>query len=212
MNVLGHRERSWRKAKKRGVSPIIATILLVAITVVLAAVLYVLISGLTHGTGGTTLGSAFAAGPATPPLIVGTATTTGEGCASTHYCYILTIESASSGISVSSFNVVLKTATGTTATAGLGQAVTAAGQFTVYNSVTAAIVSQTATVAAGGTMSATTWTNAGLSTTQLTSTMIIVIDTGVTTAATDSSPSGTGLVMSFLGVGSYSGTVSVNLP
>ncbi len=43
--------RTWRKKRQRGVSPIIATILLVAITVVLAAVLYVLISGLTHGGG-----------------------------------------------------------------------------------------------------------------------------------------------------------------
>ena len=53
MNVFGKSERSWRKAQKRAVSPIIATILLVAITVVLAAVLYVLISGLTHGPGST---------------------------------------------------------------------------------------------------------------------------------------------------------------
>ncbi|HTT72650.1 MAG TPA: archaellin/type IV pilin N-terminal domain-containing protein, partial [Thermoplasmata archaeon] len=45
MNVLAAKERSWRKARKRAVSPIIATILLVAITVVLAAVLYVLITG-----------------------------------------------------------------------------------------------------------------------------------------------------------------------
>jgi flagellin-like protein len=44
----------WRRAHgKRGVSPIIATILLVAITVVLAAVLYVLVSGLTR-TGAST--------------------------------------------------------------------------------------------------------------------------------------------------------------
>ena len=49
MNVFGKRSRSWRKPRKRGVSPIIATILLVAITVVLAAVLYVLVSGLTKG-------------------------------------------------------------------------------------------------------------------------------------------------------------------
>ena len=50
MNVFGKREkRGWRKARKRGVSPIIATILLVAITVVLAAVLYVLISSQTTG-------------------------------------------------------------------------------------------------------------------------------------------------------------------
>ncbi|MFY9717063.1 MAG: archaellin/type IV pilin N-terminal domain-containing protein [Thermoplasmata archaeon] len=39
--------RAQRRNSKRGVSPIIATILLVAITVVLAAVLYVLVSGLT---------------------------------------------------------------------------------------------------------------------------------------------------------------------
>jgi flagellin-like protein len=53
MNVFGERARGWRKARKRGVSPIIATILLVAITVVLAAVLYVLVSGLTRGGGST---------------------------------------------------------------------------------------------------------------------------------------------------------------
>jgi flagellin-like protein len=41
--------RRTRRRPHRAVSPIIATILLVAITVVLAAVLYVLIAGLTHG-------------------------------------------------------------------------------------------------------------------------------------------------------------------
>lgn len=46
---LGARARGH--GRKRAVSPIIATILLVAITVVLAAVLYVLISGLTSGGG-----------------------------------------------------------------------------------------------------------------------------------------------------------------
>ena len=64
MNVWEKNKRSWRKARKRAVSPIIATILLVAITVVLAAVLYVLISGLTHGPGNAPIGSAFAAGNA----------------------------------------------------------------------------------------------------------------------------------------------------
>jgi len=53
MYVFGRAGHTWRKNRKRGVSPIIATILLVAITVVLAAVLYVLISGLTH-TGAST--------------------------------------------------------------------------------------------------------------------------------------------------------------
>ena len=59
MNVFGKRARSWRKARKRGVSPIIATILLVAITVVLAAVLYVLISGLTKGPGSAPITGAY---------------------------------------------------------------------------------------------------------------------------------------------------------
>lgn len=51
MNVSSKKAGRWQKNRERGVSPIIATILLVAITVVLAAVLYVLVSGLTsHGT------------------------------------------------------------------------------------------------------------------------------------------------------------------
>jgi flagellin-like protein len=45
-------------ARHRGVSPIIAMILLVAIVVVLAAVLYVLVGGLTHGPGNPPIGSA----------------------------------------------------------------------------------------------------------------------------------------------------------
>ena len=68
MNVFGKNERSWRKARKRGVSPIIATILLVAITVVLAAVLYVLISGLTGGgVGSKPIGTAITVGPNPSP-------------------------------------------------------------------------------------------------------------------------------------------------
>jgi flagellin-like protein len=44
-------KRIWRN--KEGVSPVIATILMVAITVVLAAVLYVMVSGYMTGGGGT---------------------------------------------------------------------------------------------------------------------------------------------------------------
>ncbi|MFH0816451.1 MAG: archaellin/type IV pilin N-terminal domain-containing protein [Methanobacteriota archaeon] len=46
-------KRIWRN--KEGVSPVIATILMVAITVVLAAVLYVMVSGYMTGGGGTPL-------------------------------------------------------------------------------------------------------------------------------------------------------------
>ena len=60
MAAFGDKVRSWRRKAKRGVSPIIATILLVAITVVLAAVLYILISGLTGGSSSVPLGTAYA--------------------------------------------------------------------------------------------------------------------------------------------------------
>ena len=99
MNVLGKRERSWRKARKRGVSPIIATILLVAITVVLAAVLYVLISGLTTGPGNAPLGSHFG---------WGTPSNTSAGTALT---YTVGIASAS-GVSVSNLNLGLHSPSG----------------------------------------------------------------------------------------------------
>ena len=60
MKVFTEKSRSWRRMRNRGVSPIIATILLVAITVVLAAVLYILISGLTKGPGNTPIGTSLA--------------------------------------------------------------------------------------------------------------------------------------------------------
>ncbi len=101
MNVFGKRERSWRKARKRGVSPIIATILLVAITVVLAAVLYVLISGLTSGPGNAPLGSHFAW--STP------SNTTTK--APTVYAYSIDIASASS-VSTSDVSFGLHSANG----------------------------------------------------------------------------------------------------
>ncbi|MGI0130341.1 MAG: hypothetical protein ACREEC_09370, partial [Thermoplasmata archaeon] len=110
-----------------------------------------------------------------------------------------------SGLSAGSMNFVVKTATGAT------DVTTADGGFTIYNSVTAMNVAA-ATQTAVGALS-TTWisgsgvTVTGSTTTQLASTMIIVIDLGTT-----SNPSGTGLVFSALGVGSYSGTVSVALP
>ena len=110
MNVFGKRERSWRKARKRGVSPIIATILLVAITVVLAAVLYVLISGLTHGTGSAPLGTNFSWG--TPVNATGITTL---GCATTtYYCYTIEIAGAGGGLSVSNFILSLRNTVGST--------------------------------------------------------------------------------------------------
>ncbi|MFZ1022695.1 MAG: archaellin/type IV pilin N-terminal domain-containing protein [Thermoplasmata archaeon] len=111
MHVFGRKARSWRKGRKRGVSPIIATILLVAITVVLAAVLYILISGLTKGPGNTPLSTAFGFG--TPTQVNPTAATAGQ-CAAAHFCYEISISEASSGLTPNDVQLKMTSNTGTT--------------------------------------------------------------------------------------------------
>jgi len=116
MNVFGSKERTWRKGRKRGVSPIIATILLVAITVVLAAVLYVLISGLTHGTGSAPLGTNFSWG--TPFNVTGTSIESPTGtvtCTATvTFCYSVEIAGAGSGLTITSVTLGLRNAASAT--------------------------------------------------------------------------------------------------
>ena len=116
MNVFGKTERSWRKARKRAVSPIIATILLVAITVVLAAVLYVLISGLTHGPSSAPLGTDFSWGSPTNATA-----TKPSPCAAANgititalFCYTIQIAGAGGGVSTSSVTLALRSAGGAT--------------------------------------------------------------------------------------------------
>jgi flagellin-like protein len=199
MNVWGTNERSWRKARKRAVSPIIATILLVAITVVLAAVLYVLISGLTKGPGNTPIGTALAAGSAN----LEQSATASTGCAANHYCYELTVESAGGGITPAGLNLQVRTSSGGIAAAGA-----VAGGFYVLNINGASVV--TCPVATTVAMTCTSWTagTAGTSSTALSSTMTIWVDLGTTTV----NPAGTGLSLAILGVGSYSGTETIPLP
>jgi flagellin-like protein len=96
----GKPQNRWRRKGKRGVSPIIATILLVAITVVLAAVLYILISGLTKGPGNTPLGTALALGK---PLV----SANGTG-----FIYHFQIQSAGGGLLYSNLNFQVQTGTG----------------------------------------------------------------------------------------------------
>jgi len=115
-SVFGAKRGRWGRKKQRGVSPIIATILLVAITVVLAAVLYILISGLTKGPGSTPIGSAFSMG------------TINEQVAGSNYYYNATVQEASPGMTWSNmiFQVqsaggsVLNTATSVTVTNAAG--------------------------------------------------------------------------------------------
>jgi flagellin-like protein len=120
MNVFGREVRSWRKTGRRGVSPIIATILLVAITVVLAAVLYVLISGLTS-TGAST--------PFTLGMSAPSETTSG-----TVFWGTITI-SPSGGLTTGIFGLALKSSTGTAIAVGVAPSTTckAGATFSVAN-------------------------------------------------------------------------------
>jgi flagellin-like protein len=104
-NRLGLRRNARRS--KRGVSPIIATILLVAITVVLAAVLYVLVSGLTR-TGAST------------PYELGMSETSATG-SGTAYTIILAI-SPTSGLTTSLVGLKIVSVGGSTLTVGAAPA------------------------------------------------------------------------------------------
>ena len=213
MNVLGQSERSWRKARKRAVSPIIATILLVAITVVLAAVLYVLISGLTHGPGSTPIGSAFTAGNPVASQCPAGDTFAANGCLAGNYIYTLTIESST--VSFGSVLFEVKTSAGAIALTG-----TKAGGFSVLT-IGGVVAAQSTNVAAasGLAMTATfptysaaagTCGGTGLCSTSssLTNLYTIVIDMGSVTSTT-----GLGYSFVVLGTGSYSGTTNaLSLP
>jgi flagellin-like protein len=196
MNVFGRASHRWRKNRKRGVSPIIATILLVAITVVLAAVLYVLISGLTK-TGASTpyeLGMALQ----TPGGVIGPINTPGTYYITMDISPTSGLTTAIMGLSVLSSSSVAQTnyaASGgctngitTYTTNCLGTA--GAGWYAVLvNSVTGAVA---------GTFSGGAWTNLGTATTvALNSNYVIVI---VSTVAFD----GNGYTLTAYGTGTSS--------
>ncbi len=78
---------------RKAVSPVVATILLVAIAFVLAAILYLMVGQLAGGASTSApLGSALALGPA--QLIQGSAPTDNY-CQTGHYCYAVSIASSS---------------------------------------------------------------------------------------------------------------------
>ncbi len=114
MNVFGRLSQRWRKNRKRGVSPIIATILLVAITVVLAAVLYVLISGLTSST-------------ASAPISLAPAVTSTGGGGTTWYVAVGVTPSASIATTAFGLRVTTSSATAPLAAAAAPAGCTATG-------------------------------------------------------------------------------------
>ena len=122
MTVFKIRRHDRSTSRERAVSPIIATILLVAITVVLAAVLYVLVSGLTGGPTSTPIGGAFTASrPGSGFCAAGSGQTLGAaaitgGCKAGDFIYTLTIESSRVAFGNVLFKVV--TTAGSSFTAG----------------------------------------------------------------------------------------------
>jgi len=204
--------RMRRGARKRAVSPIIATILLVAITVVLAAVLYVMVSGLIRGPGSTPIGTAFAAGhPVTGTCAAGSSQTLGAaaitgGCKPGDFVYTLTVESST--VSLGSVLFEVRTSAGVAYAAG-----GASSSFSVVD-VTSHVAAISVT---GSTMAMTsTWQGYGLTTTAptykastpITNLHIIVVDMGSASVTT-----GQGLKFVALGTGSYTGvTGPIDLP
>jgi flagellin-like protein len=197
MNIWGKRERSWRRKHGRGVSPIIATILLVAITVVLAAVLYILIQQYTKGSNNVTLGSAFAIGGSTD----------GSNAAGTTNYYNMTVETAGNTLQLGSFTFEVKSPTGAILVVGssIGGVVLTGLKVVIVNpinTVVATFTSGAATVYGAGCV-APTYNTACTSTSAMTTQYTLSVQATGATA-----PSLSGCALTALGQGSFSGTTS----
>ena len=202
--------RSLRRRDRRGVSDIVAVILLVAITVVLATVSYILVTHLSHGPSTTPIGSAFTAGNPTTSNAIGTiavggadtcssaSTTLGSAIVSGDWTYTLTVESST--VTFGSVLLQVKTSVGTVAPiASTGFYVVNVAGGIAACSLTAA----NAGLSMGGSVQFTYPTAQGLTlSSSLTNLYTIVIDMGTT------QPTGLGYVFDVAGQGSYSGTTA----
>ena len=187
--------------KRNGVSPIIGIILLVAITVVLAAVLYVLISGYAHDGGvSTPIGTALALGPAAG--VTGTKTTS-TYCATNHPCYAVSIASAGTGITLGDVKFVV-TQNGVTRVVQSNSA-----QISIVGSSGTAVAYTT--LKKGDALETTSWAKfaTGFSAASpLVDTMSIWIQFGSTTLH----PEQQGFSLEVVGAGTFSGTMNFALP
>ncbi|HTP53976.1 MAG TPA: archaellin/type IV pilin N-terminal domain-containing protein [Thermoplasmata archaeon] len=195
------RRRRRPSRAQRAVSPIIATILLVAIAVVLAAVLYALVAGFAHPVEKVPLGSAFYAGPAN--AVAGSTQTSGY-CQASHYCYAIPVDLAQQGIAFGDLNFLVLTVSGTV-------------HIVTQNSAQLSIVTDTNTVAAdskiskNGAFEVTSWQKFahGLSgSTPLAPTYTLWVQFG----NTKTSPYGQGMTLEVVGAGGFSGSLGIMLP
>jgi archaeal type IV pilus assembly protein PilA len=194
MNIWGKNERSWRRKNRRGVSPIIATILLVAITVVLAAVLYILIQQYTKGSNNATIGSGLAIGGST------------DGASTTTNYYNMTVESTSNTLTLGSFTFEVRTPTGAILAVGsvFGGGTITALKVVVINPINTVVATFTpgAATTYGTGCTAPAYTSACSSTSPMTTQYTFSVQ--VSPIAVSLS----GCSLTALGQGSYSGTTS----
>ena len=200
--IRWHRPLSRRgmcRHSERAVSPIIAMILLVAITVVLAAVLYVLVANLDHGVGAPPIGTAFAVG----------SPTSGECWAAgvtDHICgtagdqlWNLSIETST--VTLGDILLEVKTVSG-----GIFKNSLAAGFAVMPITGTTPVAYYSFTAGAGLAMKMTFTIGTGYSlSSRLTTTMFIVIGTG--TPVSEWTP-GQGNYIAILGTNHYSGVAT----
>jgi flagellin-like protein len=207
IDLRGYRRRNAarrRRRSQRGVSDIIATLLLVSVAVVLAAVLYLLLTGLTHGPNSTGIGGAFEANrPISSQCTGGTFATT--GCLAGDYEYTLTVESSSINFGNVEFEVLNSTGRIVTLSAGVGgfSVVSTAGAVAAQGTATG--VTANPVLAMDGPLanfgpSPTCSGGACTSSTPFTDRYLIVIDMGTI------NPSGHGYSFIGIGIAGYSGT------
>jgi len=192
-------EYRWNR-RRLGVSDILATILLVAIVVVLATVLYVLDTALVHGPGSLPIGSAFAAGTASAPTPCTAVGAPMVGCiAAGDFVYVVTI--AQSTVTFGSVLFEVKSPVGTFYRA------TGDGGFNILNVAgqtdAAYNLSASGPLVVPGVLSWHYFAGTGVSQyTPLTTVYSIVVDMG------SLSPSGQGDLFVAAGTGSYTGTTA----
>jgi len=189
-----------RGRPRRGVSPIIATILLVAIVVVLASVVYLVVAQFaSSGVGATPLGTALAAGPATGS--VGTPASNAF-CQKSHFCYSIPIQSVAR---VTLGDLVLHV----TLPSGADRIVTTNyARISVVNDRNVALAYTQ--VGKNSPFVVTSWEHLASGTTTgtlLNSTLTIWVQFGNTVTA----PFGQGLSFEMVGTGPFSGVVVVPL-
>ena len=191
--------------RRRGVSDVLAVILLIAITVVLVVAVFVLDSALTHGPGATPIGTVFATGRPSPATRCTASGAPTVGCIAAHdYVYTLTVEQ--SKVSFGDVLFEVKTPSGTVYSA------TTEGGFNILDdqshTVAAYNLSVTGPLAVPNAGSWVYLAGPGVTGhTPLTDLYTIVTDMGSV------DPTGQGYVFVVAGTGSYSSsTVPILLP